>query len=197
MCQLMPVDKGRTTLWYLPKENFNPRAMMPQSVVLLVPKKRSRTLPGHLPGERCTVLGNEGYWGCIFEVLAPQGLVAPHYCGRSLWEWCLWPLLVVVPAPRPRGCCGVWTGGTAPPCLRADKRCSCHRHRHTLAHMLDASFTCWKMASYANSCQNEMKTQDVQRKDLPSTHKLGETQLLVLEDLQNYRLIKKYQTLAP
>ena len=42
-----------------------------------------------------------------------------------------------------------------------------------------------------------MKTQDVQRKDLPSTHKLGETQLLVLEDLQNYRLIKKYQTLAP
>ena len=56
---------------------------------------------------------------------------------------------------------------------------------------------CLKMASDVNSCQNEMKTQDDQRKDLPSTHKLGETQLLVLEDLQNYRLIKKYQTLAP
>ena len=68
---------------------------MPCFIVLIVPEKRSRTLGEHLPGERfilygvtgvyCGVPGDTGgYWGCIFEVLAPQGLVAPHYCGRSL-----------------------------------------------------------------------------------------------------------------
>ena len=103
MCQLMPVDKGRTTLWYLPKENFNPRAMMPRSVVLLVPKKRSRTLPGHLPGERCTVLGNEGVLGVHIWSAGSAGVGGT----ALLWSF---PVRVMSVTPASSGACPQATG---------------------------------------------------------------------------------------